>query len=73
MGAILAILNTSRTCYFSRDRAIDEQITREFALGEKRNISTTPTIFIYAPGQEQRVSGVLPYPALKSFFDSILK
>jgi protein-disulfide isomerase len=73
MGAILAVPNTSRTCYFSRDRAIDGQIAREFALGEKRKISTTPTIFIYAPGQELWVSGVFPYPALKSFFDSILK
>jgi protein-disulfide isomerase len=73
MGAILAVPNTSRTFYFSRDRPIDGQIAREFAPGEKRKISTTPTIFIYALGQEHRVSGVLPYPAFKSFFESILK
>ncbi len=56
-----------------RDGAIDEQITREFELGVKRGIRTTPTLFVHALGREQRVSGVVPYPALKNFFDRILK
>jgi protein-disulfide isomerase len=56
-----------------RDRGIDTEISREVSLGVNRKVMITPTFFVYALGKEQRISGVLPYPALKSFFDNVLK
>ena len=65
--------NYNRLNGMLQDHAIDEEIAREFSLGEKARITTTPTLFIYALGKEQRVSGVLPFLALKKFFDNVLK
>jgi protein-disulfide isomerase len=63
----------SRLKSLLRDPAIDEEITREVAQGEKRKVTITPTLFVYALGKEQKVSGVLAYPVLKNFFDSALR
>jgi protein-disulfide isomerase len=55
-----------------RDKGIDAEIKREVALGEKRKVEITPTFFVTANGKEQKISGVLPYPAMKNFFDRVL-
>jgi protein-disulfide isomerase len=56
-----------------RKSEIDKEISREFALGEKKKIRETPTFFVKAQGREQRVTGFLPYATLKDFFDKVLK
>lgn len=55
------------------DPAIDTAIDAEVSLGQKKEVQSTPTFFVYAIGKEQKAVGFLPYPVLKSFFDSIVK
>ncbi len=55
------------------DPSIDETIQRDIALGQKRDVQSTPTFFVTALDKEQKVVGGLPYPVLKHFFDSIVK
>ncbi len=55
------------------DPSLDEEIDREIALGEKKEVTSTPTFFVSAIGKEQKVVGILPYAVLKDFFDSIVK
>ncbi len=56
-----------------REQAIDEEINEEVALGERRKVTITPTIFVHARGKEQKVSGIVAYPILRDFFDGVLK
>lgn len=53
--------------------SIDEAINSEIAMGEKKEVSSTPTSFVYALGREQKVVGGLPYPAMKDFIDKNTK
>jgi protein-disulfide isomerase len=55
------------------DSSIDPAIDAEVAEGEKREVKSTPTIFVYALAKEQKVEGPLPYLVLKDFFDRIVK
>jgi protein-disulfide isomerase len=73
VAKVLSPDDYSRLKGLLRDRAIDEEIKREVAQGEKRKVTITPTFFIYALGKEQKISGVLAFPILKNFFDSALK
>ncbi len=55
------------------DPSIDAEIDREISLGEKKEVTSTPTYFVSAIGKEQKVEKPLPYLVLKEFFDSIVK
>ncbi len=55
------------------DPSIEAAIDQEVALGEKRQVQSTPTFFVYAAGREQRIVGSVPYQVLKDFFDRTLK
>jgi len=63
----------SRLKNLLQDPSIDQEITKEIALGEKRDVALTPTFFVYVLGKEQKIAGVLSYTVLKSFFDKVLK
>jgi protein-disulfide isomerase len=52
---------------------IEQTIERDIALGKQRQVESTPTMFLYALGREQKVEGGLPYPVLKGFFDRIVR
>lgn len=56
-----------------QDPSINGTIERDIALGQKRDVQSTPTFFITALGREQKVVGGLPYNVLKEFFDRIVK
>jgi protein-disulfide isomerase len=56
-----------------KDSSIDAAIKNEIAIGEKKKVTATPTLFVYAIGREQKVVGSIAYPILKNFFDSIVK
>ena len=56
-----------------QDPSINGTIERDIALGNKREVKSTPTFFITAIGKEQKVVGGLPYLVLKDFFDRIVK
>ena len=53
--------------------SIDEAINSEIAMGEKKEVSSTPTSFVYAFGKEQKVVGGVPYPAMRDFIDKNMK
>jgi protein-disulfide isomerase len=53
--------------------SIDEAIKGEIAMGEKKEVNSTPTSFVYAFGKEQKVVGGVPYPVMKDFIDKNMK
>jgi protein-disulfide isomerase len=53
--------------------AVNQAIESGMQLGVKRNIKSTPTMFINYTGKQQRVEGLVTYLVLKQFIDSILK
>jgi protein-disulfide isomerase len=52
---------------------INSDIEKEIQLGTKREIQSTPTLFISSPGKQQKVEGAIAYTVLKQFIDSIVK
>lgn len=56
-----------------RDPSLDQFINQEMVLAGKRQVSMTPTFFLYANGKEQKVVGKISYPILKDYLDRLLK
>lgn len=56
-----------------QDSSINAAIDREVQLGMQREVKSTPTMFIYYIGKQQKVVGVVTYLVLKQFIDSIVK
>jgi len=52
---------------------INETIEKELQFGKRKGVNSTPTLFIYQGGREQKVEGKLPYQALKLFLDPAVK
>jgi protein-disulfide isomerase len=55
------------------DPSVEEVINRDVALGQKREVQSTPTFFVTALNKEQKVVGGLPYPVMKQFFDRVVR
>lgn len=51
---------------------IDGAITRDINLGKSMLVNQTPTFFVTAKGKTEKVAGVVQYPILKRFLDSLL-
>jgi protein-disulfide isomerase len=56
-----------------KDPGIEQTVDREVALGNKRNVESTPTFFVNMAGKEQRVVGGLSFPVLNAFIVPNLK
>lgn len=56
-----------------QDPSINGTIERDIALGQRRDVQSTPTFFVTALGKEQKAVGFLPYNVLKQYFDRIVK
>jgi len=54
------------------DPSIDTAIDQEVALGEKRQVTSTPTFFLSSGGKEERVVGGVPYVVLKGYIDRLI-
>ena len=54
------------------DPATNDAIRRDIELGQRREVNSTPTFFITAKGNTQKVAGVVQYPILKRYLDSLL-
>ncbi len=54
-----------------RDSSINAAIFNEVQLGMQRGVKSTPTLFIYYAGKQQKIEGVITYAVLKQFLDSI--
>ena len=56
-----------------QDPSINQAIDKEIKLGEKKDVKSTPTMFFYYAGKEQKVVGAIEYTTMKQFLDSIIK
>jgi protein-disulfide isomerase len=56
-----------------QDPTINSEIEKEVDLGLKREVKSTPTLFVHYVGKEQRAEGVVTYPVLKQFIDQVVK
>jgi protein-disulfide isomerase len=57
----------------AEDPGIDKSIDEQYALAMEKGLNSTPTSFIYYPGKEQKVEGLITYIVLKTFIDKIVK
>jgi protein-disulfide isomerase len=55
------------------DPSIDSSIDAEIAMGNKKEVTSTPTLFLTALNREQKAVGYVPYLILKDYFDKIVK
>jgi protein-disulfide isomerase len=56
------------------DPGIDAAINEEAALGQTRNVTSTPTTFIIVEtGRQQRANGIIPFNVLKDYVDKYTK
>ncbi len=55
-----------------KDPSIDALIDRDLALAQRKGVRSTPTYFITAQGNEQKVVGATQYDILKRYLDTIL-
>jgi protein-disulfide isomerase len=55
------------------DPSIDEAISRDIALGQKRGVEGTPSIFLTAMNKEHPKYPYAPYAVWKGYFDRIVK
>jgi protein-disulfide isomerase len=56
-----------------QDPSINQSIEKEVQLGLKKDIKSTPTMFIYYAGKEQKVEGAISYTTMKQFLDTVIK
>ncbi len=56
-----------------QDSSINADVEKEVQLGMQKEVKSTPTTFIYYPGKQQKVEGVVTYMVMKQFIDSIVK
>jgi protein-disulfide isomerase len=56
-----------------QDPSINKELESEIASGKKREIKSTPTIFIKYAGGEEKIEGGVPYLVLKQYLDQIIK
>jgi protein-disulfide isomerase len=58
---------------FIQDASINASIDQQYQLAIKREIKSTPTIFFYYSGKQEKSEGYLSYPVMKQFIDRIIK
>lgn len=55
------------------EKSIEKAIIQEIALGQKKEVKVTPTVFWTALNKEQKVDQLYPYQKWKGLFDLIVK
>jgi protein-disulfide isomerase len=73
LNSALSAEDLSRVKKNLQDPSIDKAIDREIALGEKKGVKGTPSIFVTARNREQPQAPYAPYVVWKDYFDSIVK
>jgi protein-disulfide isomerase len=76
-ATLAKVLNSTelvRLRKLAADPAIDARVSQELMLGQRREITSTPTFFIITEaGRQQRINGPVPYAVMKDFLDRMLK
>ena len=52
---------------------INDNIEKELKLGELREIRSTPTMFIFYSGKQQKIEGMVTLPVMKQFLSKLVK
>jgi protein-disulfide isomerase len=73
ISKVLAPSDFKKLKTIMQDTSIDAAIEKEVELGTAKKVESTPTMFISQPGKQRKVEGLVTYPVMKQFFDSILK
>ncbi len=73
LSRILSAQEIAKLKEEAKNPAIEQTIERTVALGNGRNVNSTPTLFVTMGGKEQRVVNVLPFDVLKGSIDPYLK
>ena len=54
------------------DQHLDDTVTADVAMGNKDNLTQTPTMEVVVKGSRQQIAGSVPYGILKSYLDQLL-
>ena len=73
VAKVLAAEDYTRLKKLLLDPSLEAAIDSDIALGDKNEVTATPTILVNALGREQKAVGFIPFPVLKDFFDSLVK
>jgi protein-disulfide isomerase len=52
--------------------AVDAAIERDIALAKERGVNQTPTFYVTGKGKTEKIAGVVQYPILRRYLDSML-
>jgi len=55
------------------EASINDAVNSELTLASQKEITYTPTMFLYVGGKEQKVVGALEYAVLKEYIDRLIK
>ena len=69
----LSAEDLSRINKILKDPSIDREIDQDIALGDKKGVPGTPTIFVTVRNMEQPKAPYAPYLIWKDYLDSLLK
>jgi protein-disulfide isomerase len=73
LGKALSKEEFQEVMKIAEDPEIDSIIDAQYQLATDKGLKSTPTSFIFYPGKEQVVDGVIAYVVLKGFIDKIVK
>jgi protein-disulfide isomerase len=73
LSGVISAGDLSRINKILQDPSIDKALTQEIALGEKKGVTATPSIFVTAMKREQPKAPYAPYVIWKDYIDSIVK
>ncbi len=73
LSRILSAPDMAKVKQELKNPAIEQTINQTVALGNSKNVNSTPTLFITLGGKEQRVTNALPFEVMKGYIDPYLK
>jgi protein-disulfide isomerase len=73
VSSVLTPADFTKVKALSKDAKVQAEVNADQALGQKLNISQTPTMIISSKGKTYPVSGVVTFTILKQFIDSLLQ
>jgi protein-disulfide isomerase len=73
VGSVLTPAEMKRVQEIVRSERVDPIIERDIALGHLWGVQQTPTMFVEANGQRQRIVGVVSYSILRSYLNQLLR
>jgi protein-disulfide isomerase len=71
-GAVSAE-DMARIRKIAAEPSIEDAIIRAIALGDKREVGSTPTVFVTVDKSVQKVERVMPYQVWKDYLDKVIQ